>query len=92
MPFGIPRMAFAMIHTVDFLIWIPDYHCVLSRFGDRSYKKRLMRKCEITGELNALGQIYFQIALVIGWPHISLDIFQKLTIMHLKKRSGGYLL
>ena len=34
MPFGIPRMAFAMIHTFDFLIWIPDS----SRFGDRSYK------------------------------------------------------
>ncbi len=34
MPFGIPRMAFAMIHSVDFLIWIPDR----SRFGDRSYR------------------------------------------------------
>ncbi|MDE0314519.1 MAG: hypothetical protein OXM61_06430 [Candidatus Poribacteria bacterium] len=27
------------IHTVDFLIWIPDYQGVSSRFGDRSYKR-----------------------------------------------------
>jgi len=52
MPKGIhtrrmPKSAFGVdlgeyqkgIHTVDFLIWIPDYHCVLSRFGDRSYKE-----------------------------------------------------